>query len=333
MNELKQFLSTRSPTIVCITETHLHPHHTIRVTGYQPVRKDRGDGFGGLLFLISNQCQFRTRDPPNFGGGIMEHLGIDIVLSNRWIPIVLLYNPCASVSEAEFTHFLNHVVPQGIVLGDLNAHHSSWEPSKRRPNPSGISLFRALNASPHLMLLNPPDSPTRQDPATGVTSNLDIFIASSLFYTFKFEIGPDIGSDHFPVTLSSTRSKIPKLQLRPRWALKQVTATQWDAWSEDMGKASIPRGETASEAAYHFENSIRNCAKNHFKIKTSATPRRPGNVWWDESCEKAVKARRRMKKITRRYPNPSNLESLNRLTERAKETSRGKESICRSLCK
>jgi len=68
LSELKQYLSNSHPTIVCITETHLHPTLTVRIPGYHIIRADRYDGFGGLAFLIPHLTVYRRNDPPPFHG-------------------------------------------------------------------------------------------------------------------------------------------------------------------------------------------------------------------------------------------------------------------------
>ena len=213
---------------------------------------------------------------------------------------------------------INHIGQHGLVMGDMNSHHSSWEPSKGESNFSGRSLFAALSASSDLVLLNPPDSSTRQDPATGVVSNLDLFIGTRYFHPYKFTVEKDLGSDHFPVTLTSTKQGKPRLFFRPRWAIKQATESQWDEWSSQLVKASIPRCDNTQIASQNFEKAIITCSNNHFKINSSASPKRPGNVWWNQKCAAAVSARRNAKKAFRKFPTPTNKTNLNRLTQRAK---------------
>ena len=96
----------------------------------------------------------------------MQAISIQYNHNDKWSTLVLLYNSCKNKSLEEFLHYLDKVEGEGLVCGDLKAHHPSWESSVQQPNTSGKNLQEALNQNTNLFLLNPPDLPTRLEPKT-----------------------------------------------------------------------------------------------------------------------------------------------------------------------
>ena len=174
LNEFKKYIFALEPLIVCITETHLKDKYSPKFQNYNIFRKDIEDGYGGLLILCHKSITAKSNQINSFQNGEMEHLSIQYCFHNEWSVLILLYNPCKSVSEQELNHYLGKVDATGIVCGDFNAHHESWELSGPKPNPSGKSLFNALTRSVILRLLNPSDFPTIIDPHSGKTWNIDL---------------------------------------------------------------------------------------------------------------------------------------------------------------
>ena len=320
LSELKQFLSTIFPSAVCLTETHLHSSQNLHLPGYHVYRRDRHDGFGGLAILIPSNVKHKPAPLLTFLGGELETLAVDIDINSTWSRILLIYNPCKNVSLPEFSHYFAQLGSRGVACGDFNAHHQHWEPLKNLRNPTGLALFDFLTSSDLLLLLNPPNFPTRVDPASGSTSNLDLFIATCPFQSFSISLAPDLGSDHLPVLLSSCTRTYPRLSFRPRWNFHNVPDARWDAWAAELAASTIARADTATAAYISFETVVINTSKKYFPLRSSATPRRPGNPWWNASCQLAVNNRRRAIHLFSRFPTPANKTALNKSTAIAVST-------------
>ena len=221
LNDLKNYIYNKSPQIICINETHLKEKHNPRLTDYIMLRKDRGDGYGGLAIFYHKSMAVRAHQLNLFNEGEMEALSIQYNYNDRWSTLILLYNPCKNIKEEEFLHYFNQIEEVGIICGDLNAHHKCWEKQTNRPNITGVSLFNNLRQSTNLSLLNPPDFKTRLDPHTGKSANIDLFIASNHYQNKELISGPDFGSDHSSITLQDQNRKKPHLYYRPRWSMKK----------------------------------------------------------------------------------------------------------------
>ena len=312
LSEFKQFLSNKFPSAICLTETHLRPSQKLNLPGYHVYRRDRHDGFGGLAVLVPANVNHRPVPLVAFADGVLETLAVDVNIDSAWSRILLVYNPCKNVSLPEFSHYFAQLGSQGVVCGDFNAHHEHWEPGKNCRNPTGIALFDFLTSSNLFLLLNPPNLPTRVDPASGSTSNLDLFVATRYFHSFSISLAPDLGSDHLPVLLSSSTRTCPRLSFRPRWNFHNVPAAMWDAWAADLAASTIDRAETATKAYSSFETAVLCTAKKYFPLRSSSTPRRPGNPWWNAACELAVNNRRKAIHLFSRFPTPANKTALNK---------------------
>ena len=222
----------------------------------------------------------------------MESLSIKYNFQNKWSTLILLYNPCKPISENEFEFYFDQVDETGLICGDLNAHHQSWETTGPKPNLSGKTLFSVLNRTVNLRLQNPADHPTRIDPQTGKTSNIDLIITSHHYNSFNLGIGEDLGSDHQPVILYPQEKTVPVLYFQSRWTLNEDVWSVWRSTLEKVG--DIPPTSESFQAAYvRFKESILKVSKKNFTLSDSFTPRRPGQLWWNRECDLAVSARRR----------------------------------------
>lgn len=59
-----------------------------------------------------------------------------------------------------------------LVGGDLNCHHSLWEPNGVE-NKAGKSIFEALINDPNASLITPPNLNTQIDPASGKSTTIN----------------------------------------------------------------------------------------------------------------------------------------------------------------
>ena len=184
-----------SPHVIGITETHLKPNKKFKLPGFHIRRADRqdGNGAGGVALLVSTAIQHRNWELNHFQGGILETISMEIAIRPHWSKIILAYNPCRTVTSAEFDFVLDQF-EHCLLMGDVNAHHAQWEPGKQRSNCTGKALVDSLSRNRDLIILNPPDLPTRTDPETAVTSNLDMFIGSRHYHQCKIELGKDLNN-------------------------------------------------------------------------------------------------------------------------------------------
>ena len=320
LTQLKNYINLLEPLIVCITETHLKEKYSPKFQNYTVYRKDRDDGFGGLLILTHNSITTKLNNIIVPQTGDLEPLSIQYNFQNRWATLILLYNPCKNLSESEISSYLDQLGEIGILCGDLNAHHESWELSGPTPNPSGKSLFAALTKSTDLRLLNPTDLPTRIDPHSGKSSNIDLIISTPQYNHLNIEVGDDLGSDHQSVVLFSEEKTLPLLYFRTRWTLKSELWCDWRRSLKAIPDILSPRpDETLQSDFASFKEYLLDCSHQYFTVTNSSKPKRPGQPWWSETCERAVLLRKKALNKFSKRPTPNNKTLLNQASKNAKE--------------
>ena len=99
--ELKHFLSGAActPDIICISETHLKPKHTIKFEGYAAARKDRvgEQRWGGVAIFAKDGIVFKVLDTL----ADIECIGIEILINGKTFNIINVYNPPSSDIDAD----------------------------------------------------------------------------------------------------------------------------------------------------------------------------------------------------------------------------------------
>lgn len=105
LSDLKILARQKQPLLIGLCETWLHPKLTISFNGYTILRSDRLDRQGGGLALLIHASAASTSLPlRSFPGGTMEVLAATVSLPQGWASILVCYNPCTDVTQAELTH-------------------------------------------------------------------------------------------------------------------------------------------------------------------------------------------------------------------------------------
>jgi hypothetical protein len=126
--------------------------------------------------LICNDIPFLEIPLQSFSAGALEFQSLKVFLKNNLsLSILNIYNPNQPVTFNEFQHFFQQLRHSAIVLGDCNAYHPIWEPTKV-PNTTGRNLMEVLLHNPMLALLTPPDLPTYFNNYHNSFSTLDLTI-------------------------------------------------------------------------------------------------------------------------------------------------------------
>ena len=101
---------------------------TPNIQKFTTVRKDRHEGQGGgLLTLIHKSINF-SRRPDTLADLHLEEVTITAKLGNTDLIITNVYIPPASSCTGGYNPSLDHLMmtTDTLILGDFNAHHSSW---------------------------------------------------------------------------------------------------------------------------------------------------------------------------------------------------------------
>ena len=134
LSELRVLIASKKPHIACISETWLTVHKkTVNIKGYKTFRKDRPRqhaGHGGLMFLIREDVGFNHFNIDNISN-IIEAQAIEISLGRDSVKLPHVYNPVTRLEIGHLDHLIKQLGRKFIVVGDLNGHHTLWDPELR----------------------------------------------------------------------------------------------------------------------------------------------------------------------------------------------------------
>ena len=300
--EFKTYLDDNLPSVVAVCETWLHPHLQFSLPGYTIARKDRDQGRGGGVLLAIRNTLTHTHFTPPSHGGRLEVTAARIALRRGWLTVAVCYNPGGATSPQELQHYITHLPPPVLIMGNFNAHHQCWDPHLpfHHRNAMGNVLYRTLLDSSHLSLLSPPGLLTRFDPHTGAASVLDLFLGDASLSSMEFKEGPYMGSDHIPIVATiQTITPQPSPGCLPRWNLR---SSNWCRYSEALNAHPPIPDLPLGEAVQSFGQALLRAGRASFNLTTHRSPRRPGKPWWDDSCAQAVRARRQAWNQWRKTP-------------------------------
>ena len=134
---------------------------TPNIQNFTAVRKDRHQGQrGGLLPLIHKSIYFsrRSESPDTLADPHLEELTITAKLGNTELIITNVYIPPARSCIGGYNPSLDHpmTATDTLILGDFNAHHSSWYSSS---TDSKGTMLESMVSGSNFGILNW-DSPT-----------------------------------------------------------------------------------------------------------------------------------------------------------------------------
>ena len=182
--ELGEFLDRHKVKVAVIQESKLTLNsRTPNIQNFPTVRKDRHRGQGvGLLTLIHKSINFSRRpdSQDTLADPHLEEFNITAKLGNTDLIITNDYITPASSCTGGYNPSLDHLMTTTDILGDFNAHHSSWYSSST--NSRGTMLESMVSGS-NFGILNW-DSQSRL-PGNANPSSPDVSLASASHHFYQ----------------------------------------------------------------------------------------------------------------------------------------------------
>lgn len=207
--DLNYLIFKENPGLIAISETWLKNKDNFKLNNYEIIRKDRENQIGGgLMMCIRKDIQFSKLNINDRYRYKIEILAIKIQYKQKWMNVLLIYNPCNNIFKEEFQHYVDQIQEPKLIIGDFNAHHPSWnrDPNKQS-NVTGKNLFELINQN-NIILLTPKGQITRIDPKTSQETTLDLVIGSPSITHLKIIAGPHLNSDHLPIIIKDDNYQI-----------------------------------------------------------------------------------------------------------------------------
>ena len=166
IEELGIFMEKHKVKVAVIQESKLSQTSSAPcIQNYTTVRKDRRHGQGGgLLTFVPKSINYlrKPESPETLGDPHLEELSISAKLGNTDLIISNIYIPPTSSCTGGYQLSIDHLMmtTDTLLLGDFNAHHSSWHSSSI--DTRGTNLENMINAPTWHPQLGHPHTTARQ---------------------------------------------------------------------------------------------------------------------------------------------------------------------------
>ena len=242
-HSLLQYLESQHfPDIVSVNETKLNPAIAINIQNYYCAsRRDSVHGHHGSLILVKRgltDVHELIALPDLFNE---EVIGIRIKGKNGLpsLNVCTYYNPPGSHVNPDIFQHCSKLKGATIFTGDLNCKNTSW--GSTRNDDQGEHLLQILNDNAFAVLND--GNMTRCDPIHGTEQVLDLILCNyaALGHFTQFMVGPDVGSDHYPL-LASFRLKVSSTTYMRNWK-----KADWASYKSHLEDISLENPKTADD--------------------------------------------------------------------------------------
>ena len=223
-SELLLLIEERSPHIIALNETWLTASQSFVLPGYNIIRADRDDGYGGVLLAIISSIEYYAVNITS----VYECVCVNITLQNERMNVVCMYvPPNCRLNSGDVGGLFDSIHNPKLILGDFNAHGALW--GQGPEDYRGRTLAKAIEDC-NLVCLNNGDV-TRIACPPARSSAVDVAVCSddiALKFNWCTTDNP-AGSDHLPIILhfnhliSNTFTYIPNIDLTKYISWEQYT--------------------------------------------------------------------------------------------------------------
>lgn len=185
LSELELFLCQEKVHIAILSETWLNPNISLRISGYNTIRKDRNDGYGGVAILVHSSIKYLDSLICSSNPGI-ELLHLKLLNCFQIENIIAVYCPSSvQTIDSDWDFIFSFFSNRTLIAGDFNAHHSNWS---YKTDTRGRQIFDVMLDKNYVSLND--GSPTRIKLVNGnlQKSSPDLTLATSdmaLIFTWK----------------------------------------------------------------------------------------------------------------------------------------------------
>ncbi|XP_065199113.1 uncharacterized protein LOC135830834 [Sycon ciliatum] len=344
--ELSAIAEIHRPDIICLSETWLAPSVALSISGYTTFRHDRppnenksgtaSRGYGGVAILVRDHRFSCIQLRNDLSRPTCETVWVELKpCSGSPKPIIVCsaYRP-PSAKSTEINHFCNMLtdalvtIPMSsyhvILTGDFNCKHQHWCPTDST-SPAGAALYRHLTCFGLEQLVN---TPTHTTPA-GTQACLDLLFVNNPQLATDINTTCALGSsDHLTVLCWFELSPSPgqHLQQAPRkhfpYRNRHVPSHCWDSLNSDLSHCDWSflrpgNSPTVDDAVDRFSIVLEQTFQHHladFSTHSCRSNTRTSSVtsnppWVSTVLVSAVKRKRDLFSVSRKFPTPVNMEA------------------------
>ncbi|XP_042875057.1 uncharacterized protein LOC122255192 [Penaeus japonicus] len=301
------------------------------INNYEIIRKDRTNQVGGgLAFCIKRNLQFKKLNLIDRYKEKIETLGLKLNYKDKWLYILLIYNPCNNIETKELEHYIEQLGNPKLIIGDFNSHHPHWNPriNLKLANRTGKNIFELINQK-NLILLTPPGQTTKIDPRNGKETTIDLIIGTPNLSHLEINSGPNLTSDHLPIIIKDNIKPITNQKKEKKWIFKEE---RWKDYKKDLKAKDV----TTIKSIEELTDLLRTTGQTYFKFNNENRIDKPNKPWWNNKCKEIIKKRNKAYNKWKKKPNKENQIEYKTLLAKAKqiidkEKKESWEKFCTSL--
>lgn len=292
-HEMINLINSYNLFLLAISETWLKPESNFRIQGFNILRHDRSDGYGGTALLIRNNHTFSSLSIPSFNSETLQAVAARV----GEVTYLSIYISEKDLNALPIVDTIIDSLPKPIVvLGDFNAHHSLWGAPNN--DSMGNGLMEIINDH-NLCVLND-GCPTRRPVLGQVPSHVDITLSSpELSSLLNWEcLSLSSSSDHYPILISLPSGKTGSFSPLPPLFKYRLNNCDWKPFSQAVEEniETLPAlcGTDLENINKSYDNLITTyltAADKHIPKKKVASKKIPSPPWWDKECTDAINKR------------------------------------------
>ena len=313
ISNLKRFLDVNNIDIICIQETKFNQNSIRNIPGFtleNKIYKNKNDNCcGGLATFFKHGLNYKKLDIDNArdqnGETKIEIQMFEIYLSENSHILANIYSRgCDLESLNSISSFISaqSELKELVITGDFNSHHPLW--GAPRSDSHGKAVYDWVEQQ-EFVLLND-GSPTRLDPARGTFTCLDLtFTSTKLSSKMIWQVIYDNwGTDHFPILISlinSNSNSNSNTHIDEKFIFDKADWEQFKILCEDISLADVYH-DNVDQFNKLITDRFLSAAKCSIPVTKKVSSIKMMVPWWSDSCESAVKERKKALNNLKRNP-------------------------------
>ncbi|CAH0725693.1 unnamed protein product, partial [Brenthis ino] len=321
--------------IAVLSETWLNSNVNFRISGYNIVREDRDDGYGGVAIIVHASIKYQLSKINCTNPGI-QLIHLKLLNCFQIENIIAIYcPPSVQTTTSDWDYIFGIYNNKTLIAGDFNAHHSNW--SYKTDN-RGSQLFDVLLDKNYITLND--GSPTRIKLVNGSLqkSSPDItLVTSDIALKFTWAMSNEsLGSDHLIIKYSLYNNNQSPNFVRKR----NFKKANWNGYSSFLQSifSVLILAANPQKAYNQFVDAINTAANIYIPpVNICQDPLRLKKFvpksYWNVDISRSIAERRLALAIFRKNPTPHNLSNLQAKIASARRTIRkAKREAWRKFC-
>ena len=287
-HDLQHYIAIHKPTVICLQETLVYKGKLPKLPGYICTHK-RGDGGcrRGMLTAVRSEVPHKINPTPPLG--ISDHHIIDITiqLPDFNLRIINIYRSAFTSPEHLDIAPLANTTSNLLLLGDLNALHSSWG-RQSYTNLSGIHLNDQLIDSGKFTILN--DGSCTHSDYRGNSNAIDLSIATNAVASMAdWATSNTLKSDHYAIEIHLNHQvDLTGTPTQPRWKTEEANWGLFRHRLDLLLHDYVPK-DTAGEEASQLESTLDKALEQSLKKTSPSLRKTPRPPWLNDPIYKQAK--------------------------------------------